>query len=124
MRGYDIAIVRLLPFLLFFDIGIRNILALNGIYLDHYKFIHGNSAIYAGELFLISLANKHYHCIWNRAMYIFLIVVPIFNYLDAKFSLVPSVELYIWIFHIAYGLTAIITAYMAVKHFIPTLKHK
>lgn len=124
MRGYDIAIVRLLPFIMFIEMGIHSTLALCGIYCTDYMYLHNNSAIYAGALFLISLANKHYHCIWNRAMYIFLIVVPIFNYLDAKFSLVPSVELYIWIFHIAYGLTAIITAYMAVKHFIPTLKHK
>lgn len=124
MRGYDIAVVRLLPFFLFLEMGIHSLAVLNGIYTPHYIYLHGNSAIYAGALFLISLANKHYHCIWNRAMYIFLIVVPIFNYLDAKFSLVPSVELYIWIFHIAYGITAIITVYMAVKHFIPTLKHK
>lgn len=124
MRGYDIAVVRLLPFFLFIEMGITNIINISGTYTPYYFMLHSNSAIYAGALFLISLANKHYHCIWNRAMYIFLIVVPIFNYLDAKFSLVPSVELYIWIFHIAYGLTAIITAYMAIKHFIPTLKHK
>lgn len=124
MRGYDIAVVRLLPFVLYIQIGICSLLSLNGNNPTDFYTLHNNSAIYAGALFLISLANKHYHCIWDRAMYIFLIVVPIFNYLDAKFSLVPSVELYIWIFHIAYGLTAIITAYMAVKHFIPTLKHK
>lgn len=124
MRGYDIAVVRLLPFVLYIQIGICSLLSLNGNNPTDFYTLHNNSAIYVGALFLISLANKHYHCIWNRAMYIFLIVVPIFNYLDAKFSLVPSVELYIWIFHIAYGLTAIITAYMAIKHFIPTLKHK
>ena len=124
MRGYDITIVRLLPFILFIEMGIHSMIVLNGIETPNYKYLHSNSAIYATALYFISLANRHYHCKWNRAMYIFLIVVPIFNYLDAKFSLVPSVELYIWIFHIAYGLTAIITAYMAVKHFIPTLKHK
>lgn len=124
MRGYDITIVRLLPFLLFLDIGFRSMLAINGIYLDHYKFIHGNSAIYATALYFISLANRHYHCKWNRAMYLFLIIVPVFNYLDAKFNLVPSAEVYLWIFHIAYGLIAIITAYKAINHFLPTLKKR
>lgn len=118
MHGYDIFIVRMLPFILFLGLGIRSTLALNGIYFDCYKFLHGNSAIYATALFLISLANRHYHCIWNRAMYIFLIVVPIFNYLDAKFNFVPSADVYVLIFHIAYSITAIITTYMAIKHFL------
>lgn len=124
MRGYDITIVRLLPFILFIEMGVHSICVLRGCYFEDYLYLHNNSAIYAGALFLISLANRHYHCKWNRAMYLFLIIVPIFNYVDAKFNLVPSAEIYIWIFHIAYGLTAIISAYMAINHFLPTLKKR
>lgn len=124
MRGYDITIVRLLPFVLFIDMGLRSLLALNDICLEDYKYLHGNSAIYATALYFISLANKRYHCKWNRAMYLFLIFVPIFNYLDAKLNLIPSAEMYVWIFHTIYGLIAITTAYKAINHFLPTLKKK
>lgn len=124
MRGYDIAIVRLLPFVLFVEIGISIVCFWNRIYLDDFYILHGNSAIYATALYFISLANHHYHCVWNRAMYLFLIFTPVLNYLDAKIGLFDSVETYLWFISIIYILTAIITAYMAVKHFIPTLKHK
>ena len=124
MRGYDVAIVRLLPFVLFIQVGIYLISALNNIYFDDFCLLHGNSAIYATALYFISLANRHYHCVWNRAMYLFLIFTPVLNYLDAKIGLFDSVETYLWFISIIYILTAIITAYMAVKHFIPTLKHK
>lgn len=124
MRGYDIAIVRLLPFILFIQLGADLILCHNGIDLSAFYKLHGNSAIYATALYFISLANRHYHCVWNRAMYLFLIFTPVLNYLDAKIGLFDSVETYLWFISIIYILTAIITAYMAVKHFIPTLKHK
>lgn len=124
MRRYDITIVRLLPFILFIEMGISSQINLLGIDTSHYYMLHSNSAIYATALYFISLANRHYHCKWNRAMYLFLIIVPVFNYLDAKLNLVPSAEIYIWIFHITYGLTAIITAYMAINHFLPTLKKR
>lgn len=124
MRGYDITIVRMLPFALFIQMGICSHLTLLDCDITDFYNLHGNSAIYATALYFISLANRHYHCKWNRAMYLFLIIVPIFNYVDAKFNLVPSAEIYIWIFHIAYGLTAIISAYMAINHFLPTLKKR
>lgn len=124
MRGYDITIVRLLPFVLFIEMGIHSTMVLNGIQTPDYIYLHGNSAIYATALYFISLANKRYHCKWNRAMYLFLIFVPIFNYLDAKLNLVPSAEMYVWIFHTIYGLIAITTAYKAINHFLPTLKKK
>lgn len=124
MRGYDIAIVRLLPFVLFLIIGIDLTLYWNYIDTSILHYLHSNSAIYATALYFISLANHHYHCVWNRAMYLFLIFTPVLNYLDAKIGLFDSVETYLWFISIIYILTAIITAYMAVKHFIPTLKHK
>lgn len=124
MRGYDVAIVRLLPFALFIDMGIQSIFALEGFSNNDYRLLHSNSAIYASALFFISLANKHYHCNWNRAMYVFLIIVPLFNYVDAKLNLVPTVDVYVKLFHIMYGITAAITAWMAFKHFTKPRKKK
>jgi hypothetical protein len=125
MRGYDIAIVRLLPFALFIEMGIHSLLACNGFNPCDYIYLHSNSVIYATALFFISLANHHYHCVWNRAMYVFLILVPTFNYIDSKFGFVPDKETYITLFHYAYGITAIITAYMAMRHFyVPKRKNK
>lgn len=124
MRGYDVAIVRLLPFVLFIIIGIELFYCWTGGSEYPFCLLHSNSAIYATALYFISLANHHYHCVWNRAMYLFLIFTPVLNYLDAKIGLFDSVETYLWFISIIYILTAIITAYMAVKHFIPTLKHK
>ena len=124
MRGYDIIIVRLLPFALFIQMGVCSVIAQNGAYLNDFYNLHGNSAIYASALFFISLANKHYHCNWNRAMYVFLMIVPLFNYVDAKLNLVPTVDVYVKLFHIMYGITAAITAWMAFKHFTKSRKKK
>lgn len=124
MRGYDVFIVRMLPFILFIEMGITSMINLSGVDTTHYNMLHSNSVIYATALFFISLANRHYHCKWNRAMYLFLIIVPIFNYIDAKFAIVPDTKTYLWIYNIAYGLTAITTSFMAIKHFLPTLKRR
>ncbi len=124
MKKWDIFIVRFLPFILFIIYGLNVWSAI----LDKEPFIsyelHGNSVLYALSLFAISLANKRYHCVYNRAMYVFLVIVPIFNYLDAKFNLVPAVETYITIVASAFGLTAIITAFLAIRHFIQISKRR
>ena len=124
MKGLDILLVRFLPFILFIQVGITIIRAFNG--LDDYPFnlLHSNSAIYATVLFLISLANKRYHCVWNRAMYAFLIFIPIFNFLDAIFNLVPDVETYLLVLHTTYGITSLITAYLAIRHFVTMSKKR
>lgn len=124
MKGLDILLVRFLPFVLFIQVGITIINAFNGI--DDYPFnlLHSNSAIYAIVLFLISLSNKKYHCVWNRAMYAFLIFIPIFNFFDAVFNIFPEVETYFIIIYTTYGLTALITAYLAIRHFVTTSKRR
>ena len=118
MKGIDIAIVRHLPFLLYIIIGVQICRCWMG--LDYYPFnlLHSNSAIFASALFFISLANKRYHCIYNRAMYVFLIATPIFNYLDAKIGLFDSVDVYLSCIIGAYLATLFITAFLAVKHFV------
>ena len=124
MKNWDIFIVRFLPFVLFIIYGLNVWSAI----LDKEPFLsyelHGNSVLYALSLFAISLANKRYHCIWNRAMYVFLIAVPLFNYIDSIFYIVETEEAYMSIIHISYGLTALITAYLAIRHFVQISKRR
>lgn len=124
MKKWDILIVRFLPFVLYI------IFVLNVIYacLGYDPFVsyelHGNSAFYPLGLFLISLANKRYHCIWNRAMYVFLIFVPTFNYLESTFVLFEEYESYLWFMVFNAILTAIITAFLAIRHFVQISKRR
>lgn len=124
MKGFDILVVRFLPFLLYIIVCLEIICCWQG--LDYYPFnmLHSNSALYAWAMFRISLANKKYHCVYNRAMYVFLIVIPIFNYLDGLFVFFEDVDAYLWIVSIASILTAIITAFLAILHFIQMSKRR
>ena len=124
MKGLDVLVVRLLPFILFLLFGVSLLCCWCEIDIFDYYELHGNSAIYASALFLISLANKRYHCIWNRAMYVFLVVVPIFNYIDAKFWLFPFELLYLVSVSVLFGVTAIITAFLAIRHFVLMSKRR
>lgn len=124
MKGLDVFIVRFIPFILFI-IYIGSVLycCYHGETPLFYYF-HSHSAIYASALFIISLANKRYHCTWNRAMYVFFIIVPIINYLGAKFNILPSDETSLYFIAIITSITIIITAYLAIKHFITISKRK
>lgn len=124
MKGLDIFIVRFLPFVLYIIVGVTIINCWNGVDYEPFNLLHSNSAIYALSLFLISLANKRYHCTYNRAMYIFLIFVPTFNYLDARFVFFEGVEVYLWFVSITSLLTLLITAYLAIKHFVQMSKRR
>lgn len=118
MKGIDVLVVRFLPFVIYAIVCVQIINCWLGI--DYYPFnlLHSNSAIYASALFMISLSNKKYHCIYNRAMYVFLIVIPIFNYLDGHFCFFEDINAYLWAISAASILTAITTAYLAIKHFV------
>lgn len=123
MVHWDVVIVRFLPFILFVMQGIVMTMEFNGCEMDVHA-LHGQSAIYALAMFFISLANKNYHCQWNRAMYAYLVVVPLLNYLDVKFDFIPYD---IRAFYIAYGLhfaTAITTAFLAIRHFYQVIQLK
>lgn len=124
MKGLDVLIVRFAPFILYLLFGLDLLLANLGIDISLTYYLHSQSALYALCFFFVSLSNKRYHCIWNRAMYLFLILVPIFNYLDARFNLIPVVETYITIVASAFGLTALITAYLAIRHFVQISKRR
>ena len=124
MKGLDVLIVRLLPFVLFIILGVNIASCYCGLDVTVSYELHGNSALYALGLFLISLANKRYHCIWNRAMYVFLIFVPTLNFLDATFYFVPSDMVYLGLILGTYLLTIIITAYLAIRHFVLMSKRR
>ncbi len=124
MKGLDILIVRLLPFLLFIVFGVNLLCCWCNIDIVITYNLHGNSVIYSLALYLISLSNKRYHCVYNRAMYIFLIVLPIFNFIDSTLLIFHTDIAYLISISIAFVLTAIITAYLAVKHFVAISKRK
>ena len=124
MKGIDILIVRLLPFLIYVVTGVNTLCCYLGIDMTLSYELHGNSAIYALGLLLISLANKRYHCIWNRAMYAFLIFLPAINFIDSAFYLFPTDRSYMLAVVISYIITAMATSYLAIKHFIQASKRR
>ena len=124
MNKLDVVIVRLLPFVLYIIMGICVTRAMLGIEINEFLLLHGNSAIYATALYTISLYNKRYHCKWNRAMYLFLIIVPIINYVDARWCVIPDEKTYVIMFNVMYLATAMWTAVMAIRHFRRTRNNK
>lgn len=124
MKGLDVFIVRFLPFILFIITGINIICCACGIDVRDGFYLHSHSVIYASALFFISLCNKRYHCIWNRAMYLFLIALPIINYIDIKMDIIPSNHIAVIVVVFLYISTIIATAYLAIKHFVAISKRK
>lgn len=118
LRGADIYIVRFLPIILFIISGVDIILCWHGYDLSNAYLLHSNSIIYASALFLISLSNSKYHCIYNRLCYAYLIIMPIINYADSRFDLIPNVESYLIFFSVLYGLMTIGTIILSIYHFI------
>lgn len=124
MKNLDVVVVRFLPFILFLIIGYEIICSLFLIDLYDFHLLHSNSALYSCGLYGISYSNKRYHCRYNRYMILFLIVTPIINYLEAKFSIFPS-ELYYLSFVISlYVTTMIVTSYLAIDHFRLAIKRR
>lgn len=124
MKGIDVFVVRFTPFVVFafFIMGI--VYSIVEDKTPEFYYLHSNSAIYALGLFLISLANKRYHCIYNRAMYIFLIIVPIINYLEVKYDIFPCEDAYSLSIAVMALFTIMATSYLAIRHFILKSKRK
>lgn len=114
----DVFIVRFLPLVLFFILGDVLIDSWRGISQYPFNLFHSNSVLYALVLFFVSLADKKYHCVWNRAMYVELMIFPLINYADAKIGIFPDVESLLAVLTGTWFLTAGITIYLAVRHFI------
>lgn len=124
MKGIDILVVRFLPFLLYIIVGINTVCCYFGIDVTLSYELHGNSVLYAIGFFLVSLANNRYHCVWNRAMYLFLMALPFINFIDFAFYIFPTDTAYMLTMLVLYILTAIITTFLAIRHFIQMSKRR
>ena len=124
MKGLDVFIVRFLPFILFLITGMNSLFAICGIDITVTYKLHSHSVLYALALLLISLSNSKYHCVWNRAMYAYLILQPICNFCDGVFNFIPIEKATILSAHILWLITALVTAYLAIKHFVNASKRR
>lgn len=118
MKKIDITVVRFIPIILFLFIAIDLIYCWNGIDFTLFNHLHYNSFIYALSLFLISLSNPKYHCVWNRAMYAELMIVPLINFADAKWGIFPDAVLMLAVLSSTWVITFIMTIFLAIRHFV------
>lgn len=124
MKNADVFIVRVLPFVLYILLGINIFMSKNGTDMRDLYILHSNSAVYAAAMFVVSLCNKKYHCVYNRLMYIVLILTPVLNFLDYEFELFePTNSQYIFMLYM-YLVVLIVTAILAINHFTQSIKRK
>lgn len=124
LKRIDVFIVRFLPLFLFGYLVKILIDCWHGISQYPFDMLHSNSFFYAAALFLVSLSDSKYHCVWNRAMYIELMLVPVLNYLDAKYMLFADAYVATAVFAVTAVLTIIATVILAIRHFIKTNKRR
>lgn len=118
MRKIDIVIVRYLPIMMFIYTAIVIIKAWNGTPSTLSNFFLANPFVYALSLFLISLSNPKYHCVWNRAMYAELMIVPLINFADAKWGIFPDAVLMLAVLSSTWVIAFIVTIFLAIRHFV------
>ena len=123
MKKIDVFLVRYLPIAMLIYIGLTVIYAWNGISIPCSVYIFSNSFIYSFVLFFVSLADRKYHCVWNRAMYVEMMLVPLINYADSKFIIFPTAEGLLITLSVTWIATLIATVFLAVRHFFrPRIK--
>lgn len=118
MRKIDIVIVQYLPIMMFIYTAIVIIKAWNGTPSTLSNFFLANPFVYALSLFLISLSNPKYHCVWNRAMYAELMIVPLINFADAKWGIFPDAVLMLAVLSSTWVIAFIVTIFLAIRHFV------
>lgn len=118
MKRLDVAIVRFMPFIICFHILYVLYKAWNGESVHGSEYIFGNSFIFSLSMFIISVSNRKYHCKWNRAQYLVLMVFPIVGYLDYKINFIQNVERYLLIISGLIIASLLYTFVMAINHFI------
>lgn len=124
MRNLDVFVVRFLPFVVFAFIGVDIVFLIQGIDITDLYYLHSNSVLYSSGLYAISYSNKRFHCRYNRYMLLFLIFTPIINYLEAKFFIFPSEQIYLSFVISLYATTMVITSYLAIEHFRLAIKRR
>lgn len=117
MKGLDVLVVRFLPVVLCLVTCADILLALSGKSVVGLMLIHGNSAIYAGSMFLISLSNKKYHCVWNRLLYAVLVITPVANVVDYKTRPFENSCTYLVVLLFVYLFSMFFTIFNAAKHY-------
>lgn len=123
MKKIDVFLVRYLPIAMLIYIGLTVIYAWNGISIPCSVYIFSNSFIYSFVLFFVSLADRKYHCVWNRAMYVEMMLVPLIKYADSKFIIFPTAEGLLITLSVTWIATLIATVFLAVRHFFrPRIK--
>lgn len=118
MKKFDVFLVRYIPIAMLIYIGVNIICAWEGIMFTDADFIFANSFIYSFVLFFVSLADRKYHCVWNRAMYVEMMLVPLINYADGKFTIFPTAEGLLITLSVTWILTLVATVFLAVRHFL------
>ena len=118
MRGLDIFIMRCIPLVFFIYIIVVYMLAWLGIQNIGLEYFMGDSVLFSLSMFLISLSNKKYHCLWNRAMYVEMIVVPLINYVDYKWNLFADAYIFLIFVSSTIVLTIVATVFLSVRHFM------
>lgn len=123
LKRLDVFLIRFLPLVLFIFLGDILIDSWHGISQYPFNLFHSNSVLYAFVLFFVSLADKKYHCVWNRAMYVELIIFPLINYTDAKIGIFPDTESLLVALTITWFAAVLATVILAVRHFVrPRIK--
>lgn len=118
MKKLDVFLVRYIPIFMLVYISINIFYAWKGIVFTDIDFLFANSFIYSLVLFFVSLADKKYHCVWNRAMYVEMMLVPAINYADSKFTIFPTAEGLLTALSVTVVLTIAVTIYLAIRHFV------
>ena len=118
MKKFDVFLVRYIPIAMLIYIGVNIICAWEGIMFTDADFIFANSFIYSFVPFFVSLADTKYHCVWNRAMYVEMMLVPLINYADGKFTIFPTAEGLLITLSVTWILTLVATVFLAVRHFL------
>lgn len=116
-KGLDVMLVRFIPFIgfIYFFVALKEAWNGNGALAEEHLF--GATFLYIVPLFAISICNKKYHCIWNRAMYATLSLVPIINYIDFKFNIFQEAEQQLYVLSFLWAATAITTGHLAINSF-------
>lgn len=124
MRKWDIVIVRFFPIPIFIIMAVDLYSCWNGINSLAFNHLHCNSFFYAGAKFFISLSNPKYHCVWNRAMYVNLMVAPLIDYVDARWNVFYDAEPLLVVLSVIWMFSLLTTLILAIRHFVLIRKRK
>lgn len=100
------------------------IFALNGVDISEYDYIFTDSLMIGLVLTTLVHVQGKYHCKWIRFLCYNLMIVPLFNYFDCKYSIFKSAECYIYSICGILLFAVILTIILAINHFRKVRKLK